>query len=71
MLDARLGIYRFDELAVLARTQVPAVLLEVGVIVDDDDERYVTADANQEALCQAILRALQGYFADPAVPAAP
>lgn len=71
LLDAHLGIYRFDDLAVLARTQVPAVLLEVGVIVDADDERYVTTGANQEALCQAILRALQGYFTDPAARSAP
>jgi N-acetylmuramoyl-L-alanine amidase len=65
LLDSRLGIYRFDELAVLGRNSVPAVLLEVGVIVDPVDEAYVSNPANQDALCRAIVGAVRAYAAQP------
>lgn len=63
LLDRTLGIYRFDDLVVLARTTIPAVLLEVGVIVDADDEAYVSQEKNQRAMCRAIVKALQAYVA--------
>jgi len=63
LLNESLGIYRFDDLIVLAKTKVPAVLLEIGVIVDPDDEHYVSDASNQDAMCQMILEALQAYFA--------
>jgi N-acetylmuramoyl-L-alanine amidase len=58
LLDQRLGIYRYDELAVLRRASCPAVLLEVGVLVDEVDETYVSDAANRQALAEAIARAL-------------
>lgn len=60
-LNERLGIYRFDDLVVLHKTRVPAVLLEVGVIVDPADERYVSQADNQDAMCQAIVGAVRAY----------
>lgn len=58
LLDARLGVYRFDELLVLRKTKIPAVLLEVGVIVDEDDEAYVKSAENRAAMISAIVSAV-------------
>lgn len=59
LLDRKLGIYRFDELVVLKKTKVPAVLLELGVIVDKDDEAYVSDRINQEMMIHAIVNAIK------------
>lgn len=61
LLEPKLGIYQFDDLVVLKKTKVPAVLLEIGVIVDEDDERYVSAPGNQYAMRQSIVKAIQEY----------
>jgi N-acetylmuramoyl-L-alanine amidase len=58
LLDARLGIYRFDELKVVRLAACPAVLLELGVLPDEVDEAYVSDPANQESLADAVARAL-------------
>lgn len=63
LLDRALGIYRFDDLVVLAKTEMPAVLIEVGLIVDADDERYVSRPDKQLAMCRAVVSALQAYLA--------
>ena len=59
LLDARLGIYRFDELLVLRKTKIPAVLLEIGVIVDTQDEAYVASKSNRAAMINAIVNSLK------------
>jgi len=59
LLDKKLGIYRFDRLAVLRKTEAPAVLLELGVIVDQDDDAYVSNPTNQETMIQAIVTAIK------------
>lgn len=61
LLDANLGIYQFDELLVLRKTTVPAVLLEVGVIVDPEDEAYVSNNAQQNAIVTAIVAAVNAF----------
>lgn len=58
LLDRRLGIYRFDELKVLRLAPCPAVLLEVGVLVDPVDEAYVSDPGRREAMAGAIVQAL-------------
>ncbi|MFA9440808.1 N-acetylmuramoyl-L-alanine amidase [Uliginosibacterium sp. sgz301328] len=65
LLDRARGIYRFDDLVVLKKTDMPAVLLEVGVIVDADDEAYVSAPENQARITQAIVAAVKRYAAAP------
>lgn len=62
LLNRRTGVYHFDNLVVLAKTKIPAVLLEIGVLVDVDDERYVRQEQHQNAICQAIVKALSAYF---------
>lgn len=61
LLDAHLGIYQFDELLVLRKTTVPAVLLEVGVIVDAADEKYVADGTKQDAIVQAVVAAVEKF----------
>lgn len=61
LLDPHLGIYQFDELLVLRKTTVPAVLLEVGVIVDPVDEAYIADNAKQDAIVQAIVSAVDKF----------
>ncbi len=61
LLDERLGIYQYDDLVVLKKTAVPAVLLEVGLIVNEEDEKYVSSTRNQEAMADAIVRALKAF----------
>jgi N-acetylmuramoyl-L-alanine amidase len=58
LLDAKLGIYRFDELRVLAEASCPAVLVELGVIVDETDEAYVSDPVHRVELADALTQAL-------------
>lgn len=61
LLNKDFGIYRFDDLIVLKKTVFPAVLLEVGVIVDENDEAYISGTHNQDVLCKAIVTAIDAY----------
>jgi len=61
LLDADLGIYQYDDLTVLKKSKIPAILLEVGVIVDQHDEAYVSNIENQEAIIQAIVASIEEF----------
>lgn len=61
LLNKDLGIYRFDDLIVLKKATIPAVLLEIGVIVDAKDEAYISDYHNQDVLCKAIVAAIEAY----------
>ncbi|WP_291772848.1 N-acetylmuramoyl-L-alanine amidase [Castellaniella sp.] len=63
LLDARLGIYQYDHLAVLRHSNVPAVLLEVGVITDAQDESYVNDAGNRRRMIAGIVRAVRVWIA--------
>jgi len=58
LLEASLGIYQYDDLIILKKNKLPAVLLEIGVIVDRSDEAYVTRSDHQDAIINAILTAI-------------
>ncbi len=62
LLDSTLGIYQFDDLIVLARNTVPAVLIEFGVLVDSTDEAYVSDSKNQARFAQATCLAIEDFF---------
>jgi N-acetylmuramoyl-L-alanine amidase len=68
LLDARLGLYRFDDLKVLRLAPCPAVLVELGVLVDEVDEAYVSDPARREALADAMVRAVVEVRAGAAGP---
>ena len=61
LLDANLGIYQYDDLTILKNNKLPAVLLEIGVIVDRNDEAYLTRSDHQNAIINAILTAINRY----------
>ena len=54
LVDARLGIHRFDELMVLKTAKSPAVLVEAGVIVNPDEEARLARPATISRTAQAI-----------------
>jgi N-acetylmuramoyl-L-alanine amidase len=58
LLDSKLGLYRFDELLVLRKAKIPAILLEVAVIVDEQDEAYAASKTNRAEMIEAIKNAL-------------
>ncbi len=61
LLDPAVGLYRFGELAVLKSADVPAVLIEAGVIVNQDEELELEKAAYRARLIAAILRGIQSY----------
>ena len=54
LVDARLGIHRFDDLVVLKTAKAPAVLVEAGVIVNPDEEARLAKPATISRTAQAI-----------------
>jgi N-acetylmuramoyl-L-alanine amidase len=61
LLDDAAGIYRFDELHVLRRTTMPAVLFEAGSIVNRDEELLLGTDAYLDLIAAAAVRAVRAY----------
>ncbi|HET8597060.1 MAG TPA: N-acetylmuramoyl-L-alanine amidase [Castellaniella sp.] len=68
LLDPWLGIYRYDHLAVLRHNEVPAVLLEVGVITDAHDESYVGDPANRKKMIGGIVQGIRAWLAQNRTP---
>ena len=60
-LDSARGIYLRDKLAVLNNTEMPAVLLEAGLIVNRDEELVVSTAAYQEKIATAVAEAVQKF----------
>ena len=54
LLDKEVGVYRYDELVVLSRTSMPAVLLEAGSIINRDEELLMES-ADRQSLISAAL----------------
>jgi N-acetylmuramoyl-L-alanine amidase len=69
LLDRNAGVYRYDHLVVLMKTQMPAVLLEAGSIINRDEEQQVAGRERQDATIAAVADALKEYCGMP--PAAP
>jgi N-acetylmuramoyl-L-alanine amidase len=61
LIDPDAGVYRFDELIVLKRTQMPAVLFEAGSIINREEE-LVMNSAERLDLLSASLRAAVKTF---------
>jgi N-acetylmuramoyl-L-alanine amidase len=64
LVDAQLGVYRFDELVLLRTTGIPSVLFEAGVIVDRDEERRLAKAGYRKRIAQALSRGVT-VFAPP------
>jgi N-acetylmuramoyl-L-alanine amidase len=61
LVDAEAGVYRFDQLAVLKYTQMPAVLLEAGSIINRDEELLMGTPEHQALISAAVLEAVEGF----------
>jgi N-acetylmuramoyl-L-alanine amidase len=63
LLDADVGVYRFDQLYVLRATQMPAVLLEAGSIIHRDEESLMNTEERRSLIAAAVLDAVENYCA--------
>ena len=61
LLDAELGVYRFDDLVVLRTASMPAVLLEAGVIVHRGEERLLRQISYRQRIVQAVVKAVSAF----------
>jgi N-acetylmuramoyl-L-alanine amidase len=61
LLDTRLGLYRFDDLEVLKTAQMPAVLLESGIIVNRAEEDEIRRGSYHKKVTIALVKAIQEY----------
>jgi len=65
LLDPALGIYAFDELAVLRTVEMPAVLIECGFIVSRYDEREIASEKYQQDFAKSIATAVKETLHTP------
>ena len=56
------GVFRYDGLRVLRNAQGPAVLMEVGVIVNPRDEAFVSVKKNRRRYIEAVVTALKRHI---------
>ena len=63
LLDADAGVYRYDTLFVLKKTQMPAVLLEAGSIANRDEELVMASPERQQLISAAVVDAVDSFCA--------
>ncbi|MGB8243804.1 MAG: N-acetylmuramoyl-L-alanine amidase [Pseudolabrys sp.] len=61
LLDADAGVYRYDTLFVLKKTQMPAVLLEAGSIANRDEELVVASPERLQLISVAVVDAVDSF----------
>ena len=61
VLDARLGLYRYDDLVVLKTAPMPAVLLESGIIVNRAEEEQIREGSYHRLVVAALVRAIRDF----------
>jgi N-acetylmuramoyl-L-alanine amidase len=67
VMDRNRGIYQFDDLVVLKLAKVPAVLLEAGVIVNQDEERELGTAARRSLIAASVIEAVDVFCAEGAI----
>jgi N-acetylmuramoyl-L-alanine amidase len=70
LVDSEAGVYRYDQLIVLRRTRMPAVLLEAGSIVNRDEELALGTEERRALTSAAITAAVEDFCAARQHPAA-
>jgi N-acetylmuramoyl-L-alanine amidase len=63
LLDAKAGVYRYDQLIVLRDTRMPAVLFEAGSIVNRDEELLLATPEHQSLIAAAATDAVTAFCA--------
>jgi N-acetylmuramoyl-L-alanine amidase len=61
LVDAEAGVYRYDQLVVLRSTQMPAVLLEAGSIVNREEELLLATPEHQAHISSAVTNAVESF----------
>jgi len=61
LLDSDFGVYRFDALYVLRATQMPAVLLEAGSIINREEEVQLSGDERPAQIAASVLDAVEDF----------
>jgi N-acetylmuramoyl-L-alanine amidase len=64
LIDADAGVYRYDQLVVLKDTNMPAVLLEAGSIVNRDEEMQLATPERQSLISAAATAAVETFCAE-------
>jgi N-acetylmuramoyl-L-alanine amidase len=59
LVDAGVGVYRYDQLVVLRETDMPAVLLEAGSIINRDEEMLMNSPEHRALIVAAVTRAVE------------
>ncbi|HWW99358.1 N-acetylmuramoyl-L-alanine amidase [Collimonas sp.] len=65
LIDSALGIHRFDDLVVLKTAQSPALLIEVGVLANPDEEPRLAAPQFAERAAGAIAGGIRQCLSQP------
>jgi N-acetylmuramoyl-L-alanine amidase len=61
LLDAKAGVYEFNQLVVLMQTQMPAALLEAGSIINRDEELALATPERQALIGSAVVEAVDAF----------
>jgi len=61
LLDKETGVYSYDQLVVLRTTQMPAVLLEAGSIINRDEELKMDSAERREIVSNAVAAAAKEF----------
>jgi N-acetylmuramoyl-L-alanine amidase len=61
LVDAQVGVYRYDQLIVLRTTDMPAVLFEAGSIINRDEELRMGSDEHQALISAAVAGAVAAF----------
>ncbi len=64
LLDKETGVYLYDDLVVLRKTRMPAVLLEAGSIINRDEELQMNSPERQNIISSGVTAAVK-EFCDP------
>ncbi len=70
LVDAETGVYRYDKLFVLRETQMPAVLLEAGSIINRDEEKTMNTPERRALIAGAVSDAVVAFCAQQSRPPA-
>jgi N-acetylmuramoyl-L-alanine amidase len=61
LLDRDTGVYAYDQLVVLRKTNMPAVLLEAGSIINRDEELKMDSPERRDMVSDAVVSAVKDF----------
>ena len=61
LVDARTGVYRYDQLIVLKEAKMPSVLLEAGSIINRDEELQMNSPKRRDLITASVIKAVEAF----------